>query len=146
MSWAGKLLSQRNFRSLFRQKEQAPSSSASLTPLLSEEEKACLEILVNKWIKGKGYRMPDRTLSDSARRMGITSLQLYRYCQTQGVDFRSWRSELRIHDAQELLLRCPEVPASTISRQVGFSDRSNFSRQFKAMTGQTPDEWRKNQK
>ena len=142
MSWAGnispfKLLN----KSLFRKKEQALSpSDTGLSPRrLAEVEQA-----MQQWIENKAYRLPDRTLSEAALRIGCTSRELYRYCLTLGVDFRSWRSSLRIQDAREMLVAEPETSYATIARRVGFTDRSNFYHQFKAQTGMTPDEWRKN--
>ena len=78
--------------------------------------------------------------------MGVQSVLLYRYFARKGMDFRTWRSALRIKDAREELLSFPDDPVSMIARRVGFTDRSNFTRQFKATTGVTPDFWRKNQK
>jgi AraC-like DNA-binding protein len=42
-----------------------------------------------------------------------------------------------------LLREEPDTPAVDIAARVGFSDRSNFSRQFLAYTGLTPAQWRK---
>ncbi len=149
MSWAGKTPFKRIFRSLFRQ-EQAPSSlsldaEGPVIPL-SEEQMQELDRLVKAWVDEKGYRMPDKSIHEAAQRIGTTSPLLYRYCLTQGTDFRSWRTWLRIQDAQEQLVAEPDTPASTIARRVGINDRSNFTRQFRAITGFTPDQWRKMQK
>jgi AraC-like DNA-binding protein len=37
----------------------------------------------------------------------------------------------------------PLLPPADAARLCGFSNRSNFSRQFLAYTGQTPAEWQK---
>ena len=44
--------------------------------------------------------------------------------------------------AKDMLLRYPDCSATIIGDSVGFSDRSNFARQFKKHTGMTPGEWR----
>ena len=118
------------------------SYSASLTPA----QRSRLEKALQAWVDAKSYRIPDTTLEQSAARMGTQSVILYRYFLEKGQDFRTWRSQLRIKDALQELLAFPEEPASAIARRVGFTDRSNFTRQFKAFTGLTPDLWRKNQK
>ena len=118
------------------------SYSASLTPA----QRSRLEKALQAWVDAKSYRIPDTTLEQSAARMGTQSVILYRYFLEKGQDFRTWRSQLRIIDAQQELLAFPEEPASAIARRVGFTDRSNFTRQFKAFTGLTPVLWRKNQK
>lgn len=118
------------------------SYSVSLTPA----QRSRLEKALQAWVDAKSYRIPDTTLEQSAARMGTQSVILYRYFLEKGLDFRTWRSQLRIKDALQELLAFPEEPASAIARRVGFTDRSNFTRQFKAFTGLTPDLWRKNQK
>ena len=147
MSWAGKRTLSRFFRSLLAKKGQAPSSSgpAPFHPL-PEAEFQHVEQLVQQWVDGKGYRLPDTRMSQAARRIGTDSQTLYRYFQSRGQDFRSWRTRLRIADAQEQLLQEPGAPASTVGRRVGIPDRSNFTRQFKDICGQTPESWRKSHK
>ena len=144
MSWAGKRNLPAALRSLFRKKEQAPSSPVrrELTP----ESAARAGARLQDWVYGKGYRLPDRTPHEAAGRMGLDYPTLHQYCLTRlGVDFRSFRTRLRIRDAQEQMLAEPLTPTAVIARRVGYQDRSNFSRHFKQMTGVTPDNWRKAQ-
>ena len=150
MSWAGKTSLQALFRSLFPQKGQAPSSLApgrQQGQTLSPEECARVQDLVDAWVKGKGYRLPLRTLHDAAPRIGVPPVILHRYFrQVKGCDFRSWRMRLRIEDAKVQLLQEPDTPASTIARRLGMLDRSNFMRQFQACTGVSPEQWRRQAK
>ena len=144
MSWAGKQSFKDYFRSLFPPREQAPSfsvgsSSRELMPHTVEK----VEQLLQAWIRGKGYRMPDRSIEEAARRIGTDSATLYHYFCAHGEDFRSFRTRLRIEDAMAQLRAEPSTPASTIAHRVGYRDRSNFTRHFKAHTGLTPDAWRK---
>ncbi len=140
MSWAGKKSLKDSFRSLFTHKEQAPSFSAP-SPLLPDTVKR-VEKLLQLWVDGKGYRMPDHTVEKAAERIGTDSATLYKYFAMRGEDFRSYRAKLRILDAQEMLLAEPSTPVTLIAFRVGFTDRSNFSHQFKAITGTTPAAWR----
>ena len=146
MSWAGKKSFKDSFRSLFTPKEQAPSFSvsASSAPLLPETV-ARVERLLQAWENGKGYRLPDRTLEEAALRIGTDSATLYKYFSMRGEDFRTYRSRLRIHDAQQMMLEEPETPVSALAMRVGFRDRSNFNNQFKAIIGLTPAVWRRQQ-
>lgn len=76
--------------------------------------------------------------------MGITPSQLHQYClQELGMDFRTWRTTLRIEEAKKLLVAEPQAHISSIGRRVGINDRSNFSRLFKEHTGYLPSQWRK---
>lgn len=145
MSWAGKHPLIKRIRSLFRFKGQAPASSERTVKPLDDATRAATEKKVQRWVAGKGYRLPENSLRDVARRMGTDSVTLHRYFQEQGVDFRTWRTGLRIEDAKTELLREPRTPASTIARRVGINDRSNFLRQFLAHCGMTPGQWRERQ-
>lgn len=152
MSLAGKRSFRESFRSLFKNKEQASSiplsaaegfvKPAPVIPILPQTVRR-LDKLVSKWVEGKGYRMPDRTIEDAARRIGTDSATLYRYFQTRGEDFRTFRSHLRLEDAKVMLLEDREASAAVIGQRVGFNDRANFTHQFKALYGLTPDQWRK---
>ena len=136
MSWAGKKSFKDSFRSLFKKKEQAPSVSVHTISRLDKQ--------VQDWVDGKGYRLPDKTISDTAKRLGTDGATLHRYFKQQrGIDFRSFRTKLRIEDAKAMLLAEPDTPAAVIGRRVGYSDRSNFTTHFKNLTGLTPDTWRK---
>lgn len=96
------------------------------------------------WVERKGYRDPARTLEETARQLGTEKGILQRYFhERMQVDFRTWRTRLRIEEAKCLLLSELDTPASVIAGKVGFSDRSNFCRQFTALTGTTPGAWRK---
>lgn len=147
MSWAGKNKVIGFFRGLFR-KEQAPSNNAPLRPAkpLTPAQVTRLENKLNAWVEKKGYCLPDSSIQHSASRIGTDSVKLFRYFAMQNTDFRTWRTELRMKEALELMKKEPETSVSTIGRRVGITDRSNFCRQFKAIYGQTPDIWRKNQK
>lgn len=136
MSWAGKKSVIDSFRSLFKKKEQAPSFSVHTI--------SRLECQIQTWEDSKAYRIPDRSLSESAKRIGTDAVTLYRYFRYhRGIDFRTYRTRLRIEDAKAMLLAEPDTPASLIGRRVGYRDRSNFTTHFKELTGHTPDVWRR---
>lgn len=103
-----------------------------------------LEQTLAAWQRKKGWRQPLRNLSDAADQLGTDTLVLHHYFRERvGVDFRTWRTRLRLEDAMRLLREEPDTPACDIAERVGFSNRSNFSRQFLAYTGFTPLQWRK---
>ena len=60
----------------------------------------------------------------------------------KGVDFKSWRTALRVEEAKRLLLENKELSANMIGEIAGFSDRSNFHRQFVLLVGCSPKQWR----
>lgn len=135
-------------KGLFRKKEQAPSSGAvgRVSPMarpISASEAREVGVLVQQWVNSKGYRLPHRTLQEAAESIGTDSVKLHRYCiNSLRMDFRAWRTSLRIEDAKKLLMEEPALPSSQIARMVGVKDRSNFFRQFTEITGSSPDKWR----
>ena len=49
---------------------------------------------------------------------------------------------MRIEDAKALLLSDKKMSSNLIGEMVGFSDRSNFHRQFTRLVGCSPKKWR----
>ena len=106
-----------------------------------------LEKALESWMKNKGWRKPVRTVGEVAESLGTDTGTLHRFFKERvGMDFRTWRTRLRLEDAKQMLLERPDLQASEIARRVGFSDRSNFSRQFLAHTGLTPGQWRERER
>lgn len=132
MSLAGKVGILSRIGSLLGKRKQAPSFSDSH-----------VQNAIEAWVAGRGYLLADRNPSQTAKRIGITSAQLFSYCrEVKGEDFRTWRTHLRLEEAKKQLLAEPKVPASVIARRVGINDRSNFSRLFREYTGVLPSRWR----
>ena len=132
MSLAGKTGILSRLGGLLDKWKQAPSSSGSK-----------VAAAVNQWEKNRGYLLPEGNPSQVAKRMGITSDQLFHYCiEEKGEDFRTWRTRLRIEEAKKQLIAEPDTPFSVIARRVGINDRSNFSRLFRDHTGMLPSQWR----
>ena len=104
---------------------------------------ARLEAALDAWLKDKGWRVPVRTLGEAAERLGTDTGTLHAYFRDRiGMDFRTWRNRLRLEDAKRMLLEHPEIEAAEVGRRAGFSNRSNFARQFLAYTGCKPAQWR----
>ena len=107
-----------------------------------DERMERLERTLSGWLKDKGWRIPVRTIGEAAERLGTDTGLLHRYFKERvGMDFRTWRTRLRLEDAKRMLLEHPERQAAETARLVGFSNRSNFARQFLAYTGYTPAQW-----
>ena len=121
-------------------------SSKHMEPEIPERTLRRMERLEKNlaaWLLDKGWREPVRTVGEAAERLGTNSETLNGYFERRvGLDFRTWRTRLRLEDAMRLLREEPDTPAAGIATRVGFSDRSNFSRQFLAYTGLTPLQWR----
>ena len=103
-----------------------------------------LEKALDAWQARKGWREPVRTVGEAAERLGTDTGTLYAYFRERmGMDFRTWRTRLRLEDAKRMLAANPFLPPAEAALRCGFSNRSNFSRQFLAYVGETPAEWQK---
>ena len=103
-----------------------------------------LEKALAAYVENQGWREPVRTVGEAAARLGTDTRTLHRYFRDRvGVDFRTWRTRLRLEDAKRLLSETPALQPAVAARLCGFSNRSNFSRQFLAYTGLTPAQWQR---
>ena len=107
------------------------------------EEFANIETAITRWVAEKKYREYDKSRDEVAHELGTTRemLQLY-FTEKVGLDFRSWRTNLRINDAKRMLLEKTDTSINLIGEMAGFSDRSNFHRQFTKLVGCSPKKWR----
>ena len=98
---------------------------------------------LRKYVKDKCYLEPSTVKNTLARETGLDSKALHDYfLRETGASAEMWRTGLRVEEARRLLLEEPQATLSDIARRCGFSDRSNFSKQFLSATGLTPVEWR----
>lgn len=111
----------------------------------NEMEFMKLDRAIDKWVKDKRFREYDKSRDETARELGTTKENLHFYfTMRMGVDFRTWRTQLRVEDAKKLLLEKKSVSINVIGEMAGFSDRANFYRQFVKIVGCSPREWREN--
>ena len=58
------------------------------------------------------------------------------------MNFNAFINHCRIDEARELIARRPERSFAEIADTVGYSEQSNFARQFRSVTGMTPSQYR----
>ena len=98
-----------------------------------------LERALEKWVEEKHFCEYDKSRDEVAKELGTTREKLHMYFTTRkGMDFKTWRTELRVEEAKRLLLENKELSINVIGEISGFSDRSNFHRQFVRLVGCTP--------
>ena len=110
---------------------------------LNEEDVKKLEAALDRWVKQKKFSEYDKSREEVAKELETTKEFLHVYfTMRKGQDFKSWRTELRVEEAKRLLLENKELSTNVIGEISGFSDRSNFHRQFVRLVGCTPKQWR----
>lgn len=128
---------------IFQKKRKKGSAAEKEPEIKSEGNFTALSKALDKWVKEKRFREYDKSREEIADELGTTKelLQIY-FSDRLGMDFRIWRTELRINDAKDMLLKHKNYSINFIADIVGFSDRSNFHRQFTKSVGCSPKEWR----
>lgn len=108
-----------------------------------DKEFAKLDKAIETWVQEKRYCEYDNTRDQIATELKTTKDILHLYFTTRiGVDFRTWRTGLRIEEAKRLLLENREASINIVAEVSGFSDKSNFHRQFVKIVGCSPKQWR----
>lgn len=113
------------------------------SPGFNDAEFKRIEKSLEIWVKEKRYREYDKSREDIAKELRTSKESLHMYFTTvKKIDFRTWRTELRIEEAKKLLLEDKTTSINIIGEMAGFSDRANFYRQFVKVVGCSPREWR----
>ena len=125
-------------------KRKGKKSDDQFSPAsINESEFRKLEAALEQWVTQKRYREYDKSREQIARELNTTKEILHHYfISRRGVDFKTWRTELRIEEAKYLLLNDKNASTNIIAEASGFSDRSNFHRQFVKIVGCSPKQWR----
>ncbi len=125
-------------------KKKVRKSGDDFSPaFITESEFKKLEDALQQWVSQKRYREYDKSREEIARELNTTKEILHHYfISKKGMDFKTWRTELRIEEAKRLLLRDKDASTNIIAEASGFSDRSNFHRQFVKIVGCSPKLWR----
>jgi len=98
-------------------------------------------------LEGKYYLHNGVNIEEMAHflKIGRTSLSNF-VNNDEGMSFNSWINFLRVEEAKILLLKNPDYNLAQIAEMVGYSESSNFSRQFKLFTRESPSVWRQQHK
>lgn len=94
-------------------------------------------------IEQKYYLKSGVNIEELAQQLQVGRTTLSGFINTEeGVNFNLWINKLRIDEAKQLLVQEPDYSIAQVSEMVGFSEQSNFSRQFKLITNESPSVWR----
>ena len=132
------------FRGVYSLTKEAMTANDKITPASqSDADFRKIENALEVWVAKKSFREQNVNRDEIAEELHITKEELSLYFATkEGVDFRTWRTMLRVEDAKAMLLEDKDAPINIIAEVCGFSDRSNFHRQFVKIVGCSPKEWR----
>lgn len=119
-----------------------PSPQPVDTP--EQTDMAALLVQLEELLVGQQlYTDADLNLQRLARKAGVPARQVSRAVNSQTqLNVSQWVNAARIRAACDLL-RDTDTPVTEIMHQVGFVTKSNFNREFRRATSQSPSEWRK---
>ncbi len=101
------------------------------------------KIAIQRWVEKKRFLQSDISVNNIVAEMGITRQVFNDYFNNiLQIPFRSWRIELRIKEAQEMLKKNPEIPTGELYEHCGYNDRSNFHKHFQKVTGMSLTDYR----
>jgi AraC-like DNA-binding protein len=84
------------------------------------------------------------TLEEISRVANLRTTSFCRYFKMMTKKtFRDFLIEIRISHAKRLLMENSELTTEAVGYECGFNNRSNFFRHFKAITGHTPSEYKR---
>ena len=128
-----------------KKKTRKSSNDEIVLPENTEAAFVRLEKALDRWVADKRYREYDKTRDEIAKELHTSKDLLHIYFATRvGADFRTWRTNLRIEESKKMLLENRDASINIIAEACGFSDKSNFHRQFVKIVGCSPKEWRDN--
>lgn len=123
--------------------QAADYDAASQSEVMCDDEmgsvtKPELREALASWVDRRGYLDTDMGTDLIAEELGVNRQQLAAYMRAEyGMTFRSWRLRLRLQYAQKLIAS-GKIKLSQVYEHAGFSDRSNFYKEFSKFSGMTP--------
>lgn len=126
-----------------RRKGKKQTDAPAPLNAVNEGEFRKLERSLDIWVQEKRYTEYDKSREEIAQELNTSKEVLHHYfLMRKGMDFKTWRTMLRIEEAKRLLLDNKDASINMIAEVAGFSDRSNFHRQFVKIVGCSPKQWR----
>jgi len=134
-----------NYAFLF-QKVELLTEDYNYEPPISNTHYTQLQTNIQQWINKKQFTQPEINIKQVAKQLNTNRTYLSNYINThERKTFRAWINNLRIEEAKKVMLEHPQLPIHEICDLVGFSDKSNFGKQFAIYTGKPPKAWLKSQ-
>lgn len=100
--------------------------------------------LVDQWVRNKEYLMHDIGVEKLGKILGINRTYISNYINdTYQANFNTWIHNMRIAEAQRLIMENPQTSLGQIASMTGYTDQAHFCKQFRVVTGTSPTKWRK---
>ncbi len=121
------------------------SAASSRTPVSETEasaDRSLIEAINQLLDERKLYRDPDLNLSRLARRLSVPSRRVSEAINRElGLNVSQFINNYRIHESIKGLKES-HAPIGDVMQEAGFRTKSNFNREFKRVTGESPQAYR----
>ena len=126
---------------VIRRSRQIRYKNTQLRGLDADELVERLEYLMKE---ERLYKDMELSLASLSSMLMVTPHQLSEILNDRlGLNFRTYLNELRIREAERLLVDRPEESILEIAFEVGFSSKTSFNARFLEITGSTPSDYRR---
>lgn len=128
-----------------RKRRQPATAAAEATATAAEraDDEQLMQRICQLMDEERLYLNKDLKVSDVALRLGTNTTYISNCINSlKGCTFNQFVNTYRIAYAKQLSQQQPDMKLSSISLASGFSSEQSFFRNFKAITGMTPNEWR----
>ena len=93
--------------------------------------------------KEQVFRNKGLSVDDMAKRLGTNKTYISAFVNmNSGMSFSAYVNKYRVEYAQRLMQEQPGMKLADVSMAAGFSSETSFFRNFKAVTGMSPAEWK----
>lgn len=121
--------------------EESAETPESIETSIADKE--LMERIVLLMSEEQLFLNPNLRVSDVAAKLNSNSNYVSTCINVQeGCSFNQYVNGFRINYAKQLLSQNPDMKLSNVSTASGFTTESSFFRNFKLLTGKTPNEWR----
>lgn len=115
----------------------------STDKLVNYKKRITWEELKEQVMSEKYYLRAGITIEELAYNLKVGRTTLSTFINNEeGMNFNTWINLLRVEEAKRLLQNNPTYSLTQIAEMIGYSEPSNFSRQFKLITNESPSLWR----
>ena len=91
---------------------------------------------LERWVAEHRYAESDVTVDEIIQALGVEKQDFTTYfTEVLHTQFRTWRIELRIHEAERMLRENPDIGTLELMDRCGYNDRSNFYKHFQKHVG-----------
>lgn len=102
-----------------------------------------IENSVTEWEKKKLYLKHDLTIAIVASQISTNRTYLSNYLNTtKKMTFNEWINSLRIEEAKKIITADRHATLDDICDEIGYADKSYFSKCFQRYTGMTVKQWK----